>query len=72
MLKECAQMMALHEEITYERDPEKRVSIVRRSAALENRITNTWAKKMVAKVKNRWDEDIWPWDREGAKGPRHR
>jgi hypothetical protein len=70
VLKERARMMALHEEITYERDPEKRVSIVRRSDALENRINDTLSKKMVVKVKNRWDEDIWPWDREGFNGPR--
>jgi len=64
--------MALREEITHERDPEKRVAIGRRSAALENRITNTLSKKMVAKVKKPWDEDIWPWDRVGFEGPRHR
>ena len=71
VLKERAQMMALREEITYERDGEKRVAIGRRSAALENRITNTLSKKMVAKVKNPWDEDIWPWDREGFESRRH-
>lgn len=72
VLKERAQIMALREDITYERDPEKRVSIGRRSAALENRITNTLSEKMVVKVKNPWDEDIWPWDREGFEHPRHR
>lgn len=72
VLKERAQIMALREEITYERDPEKRASIGRRLAALENRITNTLSKKMVVKVKNPWDEDIWPWDREGFEYPRHR
>ena len=70
VLKERAQMMALREEITYERDGQKRVAIGRRSAALENGITDALSKKMVAKVKNRWDEDIWPWDREGFEGPR--
>ncbi len=72
VLKERAQMMALREEITYERDAEKRVAIFRRSDALENRITNTLSKKMVVKVKNRWNEYIWPWDREGFEYPRHR
>jgi hypothetical protein len=27
------------------------------------------AKKMVRKVKNRWGDEIWSWDREGFKGP---
>lgn len=71
VLKERAQLMALREEITYERDGQKRVAIGRRSAALENRITDTLSKKMVVKVKNAWGEDIWPWDREGFERRRN-
>jgi len=33
------------------------------------RITDTLSKKMVQKVKNRWGDDIWPWDREGFQRP---
>jgi hypothetical protein len=39
-----------------------------------DRITDALSKKMVRKVKNRWGDDIWPWDREGfqrAKAPPH-
>jgi hypothetical protein len=35
-----------------------------------DRITDTMSKKMVRKVKNRWGDEIWPWDREGFKRPR--
>jgi hypothetical protein len=34
-----------------------------------DRITDTLSKKMVRKVKNRWGDEIWPWDREGLKRP---
>ena len=34
-----------------------------------DRITDTISKKMVRKVKNRWGDEIWPWDREGFQYP---
>jgi hypothetical protein len=37
--------------------------------ALINRITDTLSNKMVRKVKNRWGDEIWPWDREGYRRP---
>lgn len=58
-------MMALHEGMTYERDAEKRGTYAQRSLDFINRITDTLSKKMVRKVKNRLDLEIWPWDREG-------
>jgi hypothetical protein len=64
VLKERAEMMALHEGMTYERDAEKRAPYAKRSLDFIDRITNTLSKKMVRKVKNRWGVDIWPWDRE--------
>ena len=40
-------MMALHEGMTYERDPEKRATYVQRSLDFIDRITDTLSKKMV-------------------------
>jgi hypothetical protein len=34
-----------------------------------DRITDSLFKKMVRKVKNRWDVEIWPWDRDGFQRP---
>lgn len=67
VLKERAEMMALHEGMTYERDPEKRAPYAQRSLDFIDRITDTQSKKMVRKVKNRWGDEIWPWDREGFR-----
>ena len=63
-------MMALHEGMTYERDAEKRAPNAQRSMDFISCITDTLSKKMVRKVKNRWGDDIWPWDREGARRQR--
>ena len=68
VLKERAEMMALHEGMTYERDAEKRAPYAQRSFDFIDRITDTLSKKMVRKVKNRWGDDIWPWDRGSFKG----
>ncbi len=61
--KEHAEMMALLEGMTYERDAEKRAPYAQRSLGFNDRITDSLSKKMVRKVKNRWDVEIWPWDR---------
>jgi hypothetical protein len=63
VLKERAKIMALHEGMNYERDDEKRAPYAQRSLKFIDRITDTLSKKMVCKVKNRWDLEIWPWDR---------
>ena len=55
----------VYEGITYEQGAEKRAPYAQRSFDFINRITNTLSKKMVRKVKNRWDVEIWPWDRDG-------
>jgi tetratricopeptide (TPR) repeat protein len=67
VLKERAEMMALHEGMTYERNAVKRAPYAQRSLDLINRITDALSKKMVRKVHNRWGNDIWPWDREGFR-----
>jgi tetratricopeptide (TPR) repeat protein len=53
VMKERAQMMALHEGTTYERDAEKRATHAKRSLEFINRSTDMVSKKMVRKVKNR-------------------
>ena len=63
ILKERAEMMALHEGMTHERDAEKRAPIAVRSMDFIDRITDTLSKKMVRKVKNRWDVEVRPWNR---------
>lgn len=63
VLKERADMMALHEVMTYERDAEKRIPYALRSFDFIDHITNTLSLKMVRKVKNRWDIEVWPCDR---------
>ncbi|WP_312262322.1 hypothetical protein [Limnohabitans sp.] len=65
VLKERAEMMALHDGMTYERAAGKRPLYAQRSLDAINRITDTLSKKMVRKVKNRWNVEIWPWDRAG-------
>ena len=60
-----AEMMAQHEGMTYERDAEKRAPYAQRSLDFIDRFTDSLSKKMVRKVKNRWGDEIWPWDREG-------
>jgi hypothetical protein len=66
VLKERAETMALHEGMTYERDAERRGPYAQRSLDFIDRITDTLSKKIVWKIKNRWDVEIWPWDREGS------
>ena len=67
VLKDRAAMMALHEGMSYERDAEKRALYTQRSLDSINRITDKLSKKMVRQVKNRWGDDILPWDREGFR-----
>ena len=56
--------MALNEGMTYAWDAEQRAPYPQKSMAFINSITDTLSKKMGRKVKNRWGDEIWPWDRE--------
>jgi hypothetical protein len=58
--------------MTYAWDPELRAPYAQKSMVFVDRITNTLSKKMVRKVKIRWGDEIWPWDREGFKRPSSR
>ncbi len=62
-------MMVLHEGMTYERDAEKRAPYAQRSLELINRIKDILSTKMVRKIKNRWGDEISPWDRGGFNRP---
>jgi len=56
ILKERAEMVALlHEGITYERNADKRVPYAQRLLEFIDRITDTLSKKIVRKVRARWD-----------------
>lgn len=65
VLNERAEMMALHEGLTYERDPEKRDPFAAKSMTFIDRITDTLSKKMVRQIRNRYGVEIWPWNRSG-------
>ena len=62
--------MALNEGLTYAWDPEQRAPYAQKPMAVIDRITDTLSRKMVRKVKNRWGDETWPWDRGGFKLPR--
>lgn len=64
VLKERAEVMMLHEGLTYERDPEKRDPFAAKSMTFIDRITDTLSKKMVCRIRNRYDVEIWPWEYE--------
>jgi hypothetical protein len=69
VLKERAAWMELNEGLTYSWDAVERAPYAQKSMVFIDRITDTLSKKMVRKVKNRWGDEIWPWDREGFKRP---
>lgn len=48
---------------------EQRALYAQKSMMFIDRITDTMSKKIVRKVKNRWGDEIWPWDRGGFKRP---
>jgi len=49
--------------LNYKWDAVQLAAYSQKSMAFINRITDTLSKKMVRKVKNRWGDEIWPWDR---------
>ena len=70
VLKERAAWMALNEGLTYAWDAEQRAPYAQNSMVFIDRITDTLSKKMVRMVKNRWGDEIWPWDRDGFRRPK--
>lgn len=71
VLKERAKLAELHEAITYERDPVRRGTLAERRALFDQGITPALSKKLVRKVRNRYDQEVWPWDRAGLSGISH-
>ncbi len=69
VLKERAEMMALHEGLTYERAPEKRDPYSLKLMTFTDRITDTLSKKLVRKIRNRYGVEVWPWERGGFYKP---
>ena len=69
VLKERVALMALNEGLTYAWAAEHRAPYAHKSMTFIHRITDTLSKKMVRKVKNRWGNEIWPWDRKGFSRP---
>jgi hypothetical protein len=67
VLKERAEMMTLHEGLTYECDPEKRDPFASKSMTFIDRITDTLSKKIVRKIRNRYGVEVWPWERGGFR-----
>lgn len=65
VLRERAALMEQHEGLTYERDAQSREPFALRCAYFVEGITDELSKRMVRKVNNRWDVEIWPWDRAG-------
>jgi tetratricopeptide (TPR) repeat protein len=63
VLKERAKLMELHEGLTYERDPDRRSPFAEKSAYFVDSITDTLSKKIVRQVRNRFNKEIWPWER---------
>jgi len=63
VLRERASLMDQHEGLTYERDAERRQTFSMRSGYLMSEITDDLSKTLVARVRNRYDVEIWPWER---------
>jgi hypothetical protein len=62
LLVQRAEMMALDEGMTYEREAEKHAPYAQRLLDLIDRNTDTLSEKIVKRFKNLWSDDIWPWD----------
>jgi tetratricopeptide (TPR) repeat protein len=63
VLRERASMMDQHEGLTYERDSVRREPFALRSTYFVNELTDDLSKAMVKRIQNRYDVEIWPWER---------
>jgi hypothetical protein len=59
--------MSLNEGLTYAWNAEQRAPYAQKSMAFIDRITDTLSKKMVRKVKNRFGDQILPWQRTSLR-----
>lgn len=67
VLMERAELMELHDGLTYERDDEKRGSFAWRSTRIVEGITDEVSEKMVKKIRNRYGVEVWPWERASIR-----
>jgi tetratricopeptide (TPR) repeat protein len=67
VLRERADLMELHEGLTYERDDEKRGSFAWRSTRFIEGITDEVSETMVKKIRNRYGVEVWPWERASIR-----
>jgi hypothetical protein len=65
VLKERAKLAEQQEGLTYEQYPERRGAYAEKSAYFLSGITDTLSKKLFRKVRNRYIQEIRPWDRAG-------
>lgn len=65
VLRERACLMEQYEGLTFERDSVRREPFALRSTYFVNELTDDLSTAMVKKVQNRYDVEIWPWDRTG-------
>jgi hypothetical protein len=70
VLKERAAWMALNEGMTYKWDAQQRAPYAQKSMAFISRIINALSSRIARRVKNRWGDEVWPWDLEGLNRPR--
>ena len=65
VLRERASLMEQHEGLTYERDSVRREPFALRRSCFVNELTDDLSTAMVKRVQNRYDVEIWPWERTG-------
>lgn len=65
VLRERANLMDLHEGLTYESAPDRRNPYALRSSHFVNEIDDDLSRTMVRKIRNRYNLEVWPWDRDG-------
>ena len=65
VLRERANLMELHEGLTYERDAVRREPFALRSSHYVNELTDDLSRVMVKKIVNRYGVEAWPWERGG-------
>ena len=63
VLRKRAKLMALHEAVTHEKDPERRSLSAQQASNFAGRLSHALSKKMVRSVTDRWGHRIWPWER---------
>jgi tetratricopeptide (TPR) repeat protein len=64
VLVERAEHAQIQEGLTYEREGNKRVAYGERQARFHAGIDDRLSKKLVRRVKNSWNEEVWPWQRD--------